>query len=213
MFQGPIFVPSLSCHFSDFQLASQVVSPRDSDPGKSRMPVNKQPALPLNTFNATGRDKKAQLSPEQVADLRSDISCAMGDVGKVRRKKAAPADAAADAPVSEPVEPSASTKPRAPRGTYARKAAQAVLDSLTTAAPKAKAKASKVSKGKGDSKRGRPAAKSKGTERSSTSKCGKGAVLKRPAGKATAETTANKARVFVFAHLLIKGGSRANFVS
>ena len=49
MFQGPIFVPSLSCHFSDFQLASQVVSPRDSDPGKSRMPVNKQPALPLNT--------------------------------------------------------------------------------------------------------------------------------------------------------------------
>ncbi|CAL1164981.1 unnamed protein product [Cladocopium goreaui] len=178
---------------SSFMKPERVASPRDSDPGKSRMPVNKQPALPLNTFNATGRDKKAQLSPEQVADLRSDISRAMGDVGKVRRKKAAPADAAADAPVSEPVEPSASTKPRAPRGTYARKAAQAVLDSLTTAAPKAKAKASKVSKGKGDSKRGRPAAKSKGTARSSTSKCGKGAVLKRPAGKATAETTANKA--------------------
>eukprot|EP00435_Cladocopium_sp_Y103_P025652 s2929_g6.t1 len=183
---------------SSFMKPERVVSPRGSDPGKGPKPAAKQPALPLNSFNATGKDKKAQLSPEQVADLRADISGAMGNVGKLRRQKtAADPEGAADALASEPVKPNSTKQPRAPRGTYARKAAQAVLDSLVTPATKPS-----ESKGKGESVRGRPAAKAKAKGKaksepkqgSSGSKPSKGAALKKPSAKTTAKAAAKKAR-------------------
>ena len=187
-----------------FQLTSKVVSPRGSDPGKGPKPAATQPApaLPLNSFNATGKDKKAQLSPEQVADVRADLSDAMGNVGKLRRQKTA-GEGAADALASEPVKPSTTTKPKTPRGTFARKAAQALLDSLAT--PATKPNESKVNKGKGESGRGRPVTKAKAKAKakvtSSGSKPSKGAVPKKAVVKTTTKAAAKKARFCCCAQL------------
>lgn len=99
----------------------------------------------MQALSATGKVKMNKLSPQQVAELKAQVDEAVTKTSRDRStKKKGKADSAASDPKNaEPV----ATRPRAPRGFFARKASQALLDSLATPAPPAKAAARKSKPG------------------------------------------------------------------
>ena len=111
-------------------------------------PKQKQPALPMQALTATGKAKMNKLSPEQIAELKEKVDDAVKTTSKdkVSKRKGQEVPAASSTKNDKDGE-QGTRPPRAPRGTYARKAAQALLDSLATPAPPAKKPSSKAKAG------------------------------------------------------------------
>lgn len=161
----------------------------------------------MTGLTATGGKQQKALSPEQVAKLKADVGDAMTKTLKSKGKAATTPDTEVESkkPKRAPANDK-STRARAPRGTYARMAAQQLMDSLVTPAPPSSRRASSSSK--------KPAASTKalGTTKkpAANTKSTKSAAAK---AKAKAKATAAKSKAKTKkTHIKAKDQKKAGFV-